>query len=227
MSFRATTLRRLLLVASLFTAIPGVSSAQQGGPVFAFARQDAVVTTLVKAVDLNNVPGANTNNDNPSNGAPDDSQWLKVEFHYSVSPAIGNYLNEIQFKVWIEGRDLFDPQGQPGQGIAVALTGSVTYANVPKGKDLYGVVYVHPSTLGRYGAGHGASDFERNFDVHVEADIAGSPAGAVDKNKEQDPNWYQQLRAIPGLVYRQNQCPFLNDSPDRYPAIKLPDSSSS
>jgi hypothetical protein len=218
MSFRATTLRRLLLVASLFTTVTGVSSAQQAGPVFAFARNDAVVTTLVQAKDTD---------DNAVTSPPDENQWLKVEFHYSVNPAVGNFLNEIQFKVWVEGRDLFDPQGQPGQGIAVALTGSVTYANIPKGKDLYGVVYVHPSTLLRYSTGHGVSDFERTFDVHVEADIAGTPAGAADKNKEQDPNWYQQLRAIPGFVYRQNQCPFLNDNPNRYPAIKLPESSSS
>jgi hypothetical protein len=220
MSFRATTLWRLHFLAMLFIAIPVTSFAQQAAPVLAFSEGDAVVTTLVQA--------SNEATGDPSSSPPnDDSKWLKVEFHYSVNPAVGDFLDEVQFKVWIEGLDLLDPQGQPGRGIAVALTGSVTYVNVPKGKDNYGVVFVHPSTLVRYSSAHGVTDFDRTFNIHVEADIAGTPVDAADKKKEQDPNWYQQLKAIPGFVYRQNECPFINDNPDRYPAIKLPPDASS
>ena len=221
MSFRATTLRRLIFVALSSAAISGISFAQQAEPVLAFSHEDAVVTTFIQSTNLG------SSSENPGSASPDDSKWLKVEFHYSVNPPTGNFLDEVQFKVWIEGRDLFDPTGQPGQGIAVALTGSVTYVDIPKGKDNYGVFYVHPSTLARFSTSHGVTDFDHTFDVHVEADIAGSPVDAADKNKEQDPNWYQQYKMIPGLVYRQDQCPFINDNPSRYPAIKLPDASSS
>ena len=46
---------------------------------------------------------------------------------------------------------------------------------------------------------------------------------AIDKNKdkETDKNWFQALKALDGLVYRQNQCAFLLADPGRYPAIKL------
>jgi hypothetical protein len=221
MSFRATTLRRLLFVALSFIAISGISFAQQAAPVLAFSKEDAVVATLVQALN------ETSSNEDAGSSNPEDTKWLKVEFHYSVNPAVGKYLDEVQFKVWIEGRDLFDPQGQPGKGIPVMLIGTVTYANIPKGTDNYGVVYVHPFTLGRYSTELGPTDFDRTFNVHVEADIAGSPVDSADKNKEQDPNWYQQYKMIPGLVYRQDQCPFINDNPSRYPAIKLPDASSS
>ena len=43
----------------------------------------------------------------------------------------------------------------------------------------------------------------------------------IDKTKEQDMNWFAQLRAISGLVYRQDQCPFIVCDVNRYPAIRL------
>ena len=219
MSFRATTLRQLLWGAFLFASVSGITFAQEGARVLAFAHEDAVVTTFVQAVNKGS-------GDNSGGTSDQDVKWLKVEFHYSVNPPQGNYLDEVQFKVWIEGRDLYDPQGQPGKGMPVMLTGTVTYVNVPKGKDNYGVFYVHPSTLGRYSTDKGVTDFDRTFNVHVEADIAGAAVDAADKNKEQDLNWYQPYKTIPGLVYRQNECPFINDNPDRYPAIKQPEASS-
>ena len=138
-------------------------------------------------------------------------------------PAVGNFQDEVQFKIWIEGLDPLAPNpAQPnGKGVAIALTGEVTYVNIPAGKDCYGVFYVHPSTLARYSGDRGYEDYDRKFNVHVEAYVAGAKMDYIDKRKEQDPNWYQQLKAVPNLVYRQDQCPFLLDSPDRYPAIKL------
>ncbi|MCE0482669.1 MAG: hypothetical protein LV479_00340 [Methylacidiphilales bacterium] len=180
-----------------------------------FANQDAVTTTFVHAP---NYGGTNGNG-----GGGDNNQWLKVEFHYSVTPATGDYQDAVEFKVWIEGRDLLDPQGKPGEGIAVALTGSVAYVNIPKGKDCYGVFYVHPSTLGRYSTDRGYEDFDRKFDVHIEAFVNGAKMDYSNKNKEDDAeNWYKPLRVVPGLVYRQDQTPFIMADPDRYPAIKLP-----
>ena len=45
----------------------------------------------------------------------------------------------------------------------MALTGSVTYINVAAGRDLYGVFYVHPSTLGRYSSDRGYEEYDRKF----------------------------------------------------------------
>jgi len=219
MSFRATALWRHHLVALLLGLTAGLSMAQdqnQPPPLIVFPQQDAVTTTFVNSTNLGGSGGG-------SGG--DSTQWLKVEFQYTVNPPPGaNFLNEVQFKVWIEGRDTTDPAATTREGIAIALTGSVTYVNVPKGRDAYGVFYVHPSTLGRYSTDRGVSDFERKWNVHIEADVDGKPVASVDKNREQDPNWYlPPVRPVPGFVYRQNQSPFLNADPDKYPAIKLPE----
>jgi hypothetical protein len=182
----------------------------------AFVSQDAITTSFVPA------PSVGTTTGSPP-GEP--GQWLKVEFHYGTTPLVTTkYLDEVQFKVWIEGldADALNPSQPSGKGVAVGLTGQVTYVNITPGKDIYGVFYVHPSTLGRYSSDRGYEDFDRKFDVHVEAYVGGQLMDKIDKNKETDPNWFQALKPIPGLVYTQNQSPFLLTDVDRYPAIKLP-----
>jgi hypothetical protein len=213
MSIRATTLWRHFLVALTVGLICAPAMAQVATDPVLFASKDAITTSFVKTQNFGGTDQST------------EAQWLKVEFHYSVTPAVGDYLDEVEFKVWVEGRDLLDPTGKPGEGIAVTLVGSVTYVNVYKGKDVYGVVYLNPSSLGRYNAGGGVSDFDRKFNVHVEADIGGKYVDSIDKNKEDDKAWYQAPRAVPGLLYLQNQSPFITTDPDRYPALKLPKAS--
>jgi hypothetical protein len=214
MSFRATALWRRHLVVILLGLACNHAAAQVANSPVVFVNQNAITTTFIQTTNLGG---------SSSGGSSDSNQWLKVEFHYGVTPAVGDYLSEVQFKIWIEGLDLQAADAPvPGKGVAVALTGSVTYVNVPRGKDLYGVVYVHPAALGRYNAGGGYQDFDRKFNIHVEADVDGKPVDTFDKNKEQDPNWYQPLRAVPGLLFLQNQSPFITTDADRYPELKLP-----
>jgi len=198
----------------ILVAAPGVFAQAPNSPI-AFVNHDAITTSFVTVTNYNGTFISPTNGSN---------QWLKVEFHYGITPAIGSYQDAVLFKVWIEGRDLLATDAPvKGEGVAVGLTGSVTYVNIPAGRDLYGVFYVHPSTLGRYSTSHGSTDFDRKFDIHMEAYVGGALMDAIDKNPgEQDKTWFQKLRVVPGLVYRQDQCPFLIVDPDHYPAIKLP-----
>jgi hypothetical protein len=194
--------------------------------------------TRYRPIIFNNTDGVTTSfvsapvfSSGTSTGVVNASQWLKVELHYSVTPkptsAGGNFLSNATFRIWIEGRDLYDPQGKPGEGIAVVLTGSVTYLNIAAGRDAYASFYVHPATLARYSTSNGYTDFDRAFNIHVEADVDGQISDYYDKRPEQDLNWYTKPSAIDGLVYRQNQCAFIVDAAGRYPPIKLDDSSSS
>jgi hypothetical protein len=227
MSFHATALwRRYLAVVFLgLIAAPaafGQLKDAQGNIIspIAFANQEAITTSFVTAPNLNTDTSAA-----PPAGEP--GQWLKVEFHYGTTPVVTSaypYVDSAEFKVWIEGLDLFAKNAPvPGQGAAVALTGSVTYVNIPMGKDIYGVFYVHPSVLARYSSDHGYTDFDRKFDIHIEAYVGGVLVDEVNKNKEDDPlNWFKPLTPISGLVYRQDQCPFLVSNSDRYPMIKPP-----
>jgi hypothetical protein len=221
MSFRATLLKRscsALFLLGLITA-PWAHGQATNSPV-AFVNQEAITTTFVPTPNL-----GSANDSGGGASASANSQWLKVEFHYGTTAALLTpFLDSVQFKVWIEGLDpLADNKSQAsGKGVAIALTGEVTYINVPAGKDLYGVFYVHPNTLARYSSDRGYEDYDRKFDVHLEAYVGGALMDKIDKNKETDPIWFQALKATPGLVYRQDQCPFMVADPDRYPAIKLP-----
>jgi hypothetical protein len=211
MSFRATTLRRSSL-GVLIVALSALRLAAQvpNSPIV-FA-QSAITTSFVSAPSLGSTSG----------GSSSDVQWLKVEFHYSVVPTAGKFLDAAEFRVWIEGRDLYAPEATTKDGIAVGLTGSVTYVNLPATKDAYGVFYVPPATLDRFSSGRGSSDFDRLFNIHLDAYVGGAKVDLFDKNKEQDGNWYQQLKPLAGFVYRQDQCVFMVSDPDRYPPIKLP-----
>lgn len=215
MSFRATTLKRSLWLVLLLGLIASPAFAQAPNSPIAFANQDAITVTYVSSPNVA-VEGS-------SYSPNQDAKWLKVEFHYAVQPVKGDYLDAIEFKIWVEGRDLFAPDAPTKAGIAVGLTGSITYINILKNKDVYGVFYINPSTLARYSTERGVSDFEHKFDIHLEAYVGGALMDAIDKNKETDKAWFQQLRAVPGLVYRQNQCSFIATDVDRYPAIKLPE----
>jgi hypothetical protein len=224
MSFRATVLRwcyPLLFLLGLIAAPAAFGQLKDAKGVFispiAFANQEAITTSFVQAPNLAGTSGA---------AAGGNNQWLKVEFHYGTTPALTtSYLDAVEFKVWIEGLDLLAKNAPvAGKGAAVALTGSVTYVNVPAGKDLYGVFYVHPNTLGRYSGERGYEDFDRKFDIHIEAYVGGTLMDEINKNKEPDPikwTWFQPLIPIANLVYRQDQTPFIIADPDRYPAIQL------
>jgi hypothetical protein len=179
----------------------------------AFANQEAITTAHVPAPSQGGTEGT------PASG---DTNWYKVEWHYAATANFKTrYLDSVEFKVWIEG---FDPEAKNasgGTGASVAFTGDITYVNVPNSKDLYGVVYVHPSTLARYSGDRGSEDYDRKFDVHVEAYVDGVLVDRIDKNKEKDPDWYKPFTAIPDLVYRQDQTPFIMADSDRYPALKM------
>lgn len=214
MLIHPTALWRSLLAVTLAVLGTLPLAAQAPNSPIVFVSPDAITTSFVDAPQVGQ-------SDDSGGGGAQKAQWMKIEFHYSCTPqAPLTFLDSAEFRVWVEGRDMFAPGAGP-EGIAVALTGTVTYVNIAANKDCYGVFYIHPSTLVRYSTTQGATDFDRKFNVHVEAYVGGVKMDLFDKNKEQDPNWFSQLRPVPGLVYRQDQSPFLLTSVNRYPAIKL------
>jgi hypothetical protein len=152
--------------------------------------------------------------------------WLKVEFHYGVNPADPKknpWVDAVEFKIWIEGRDLYAANAPAGSqdGVAVCLTGSCTYVNLEQARDAYGVFYVHPTAVTRYSGRGGPDDFDRKFNVHVEAYVGGKLVDYNDKKKDVD-KWWMGPTQVPDIVLRQDQTPFVNYDVGRYPQIKLP-----
>jgi hypothetical protein len=221
MSFRATALRRSFLVAIFLVLVAGKSAfAQLATSPVAFDNQDAITTSFANATSIGTSVGG---------GSSTPANWLRVEFHFSTTPNLTTkFLDALQIKVWVEGRDLEAKDApDPTQGIAIGLTGTVNYINVPAGKDCYGVVYLHPNTLNRYNAGGGFSDFDQKFNIHAQLLVGGTLMDEIDKKKETDPNWYKTLRVVPNLIMRQDQTPFIVTDPDRYPQLKPQTDSSS
>jgi len=208
-------LRRQGLVVLLLTLITApIALGQVATSPIVFAKQDGITTSLVTAPNQGGTGSGSANNA---------TQWLKVEFHYATTPNLKTkYLDAVQFKITIEGLDPEAVNSTGGKGVAVGFTGEVTYLNVAAGKDIYGVFYVHPSTLARYSSDRGAEDYDRKFDIHLEAYVDGALQDYFNKRPEKDPDWYKVLKPITGLVFRQDQSPFIMADTDRYPAMKLP-----
>ena len=207
-------LRRQSLVVIFLTLItaPIVFGQAPTSPI-EFAKQDGITTSLVPAPNLGGTSGGSSN----------PAQWLKVEFHYATTPNLKTkFLDAVQFKIWIEGLDPDAVNSTGGKGVAVGFTGEVTYINIVAGKDVYGVFYVHPSTLARYSSDRGAEDYDRKFNIHLEAYVDGALQDYFNKRPEKDLDWFKVLKPITGLVFRQDQCPFILADTDRYPAMKLP-----
>jgi hypothetical protein len=208
-------------VAALTQARIGQDVAQDQVRVIQFANEEAITTSFVQAPSLGSTSGQ---------GGGDNTNWLKVEFHYSVNPPDEKYpwVDSAQFKIWIEGRDLYSAKSPGPEGVAVVLTGALTYTNLPKTRDEYGVFYVHPNVLSRYCGTGTYEDFDRKFNIHVEAWVGGKEVDYFDKKKDV-PNWWTVVNnvgpiPVPNLVCRQDQTPFLMADTVRYPQIKLPSS---
>jgi hypothetical protein len=214
MRFHLTTLKRSLFGILLTGFSLGHSWGQAADAPVVFQSSAAITTTMVDPPNVGRTES--------SGGGSGSTQWLKVEFHYTVKPTTGApFLDSAEFRIWLEGRDLYDPKATTAEGTPVALTGTVTYVNLAAARDTYGVFYLSPSAMARYSTKNGASDFTEKFNIHIEAYVAGAKVDYFDKTKEKDPTWFSQLHAVPDMVFRQDQCVFIVNDPSRYPQIKL------
>ncbi|MEI9999044.1 MAG: hypothetical protein WDO13_07690 [Verrucomicrobiota bacterium] len=202
------------------TALASTAVGQVANSPIVFANQDGITTSFLAAP----VVSATS-----STSLSDNQQWLKIEFHYAVAPQKIPFLDSVEFKVWVEGRDLYAANAPGDQGVSVLLTGSVTYINLPKTSDGYGVFYLHPSTMTRYSTSRGYEDFDRKFNIHIMALVGGQEVDHYDKFKDQQgSDWYKGIPTlIPNLVYRQDQSPFVLTDVMRYPQMKLQTSGAS
>jgi hypothetical protein len=207
-----------IFVLALLVAAGSSGQAQDAGTpaprIIDFSNEDGITTSFVQPQNIGSTEGG-------SGGSGTEQQWLKVEFHYSVNPDKTPFVDAAEFKVWIEGRDLYAANAPGNQGVAICLTGSVTYINLAKTRDAYGVFFVHPSTLARYCGTGTFEDFDRKFNIHIDALVDGKLVDYYDKNKHDAKDWWTLPPAVPNLVYRQCDSPFLLADVNHYPEMKL------
>ncbi len=216
MAFPATAFKRLFLALLVVGATVTRVCGQAADSPIKFLGPDAITTTMVDPPIVSGGGGSTSPTGNP--------QWLKIEFHYAIDPKGPiPFVDAVQFNITMEARDLYAANAPGADGVAVGLTGTATYINVAPTRDGYGVFYVHPSVLARYGSKRGPDDFANKFNVHIEAMVAGKLADYFDKRP--DPmgvNWYKSLVPVSGMIYRQDQCLFMMVDPGRYPQLKPP-----
>ncbi|MEM1059511.1 MAG: hypothetical protein AAGK14_09710 [Verrucomicrobiota bacterium] len=153
----------------------------------------------------------------------EDTDWMVINFSYEVAPLNqAAFLDEAEFRVYVEVLTKRDPRAKDFDGEGAVLTGSVTYVNIPEGEN-NGVVYIPPQTVARYG---GRKELERvnpecNIFIEAFANRRQVDGRSMNAERGNQANWYQAMQQIDGLIFRQNQSPFIATDTIGYPPIKV------
>lgn len=137
--------------------------------------------------------------------APRSQQWLEVEVNFQSTVDWTDELT-VNYFILLAGQ---------------CLTGSVTHIDIPKGRDLYSVMYVSPRTIARIlnGAQLSSQDIQ---DVGVQLVSKGQVLTTKSFKARGDQQWWQNLPQVPGKVLNKDQTPFAPILWDRYEQIKIP-----
>jgi hypothetical protein len=128
--------------------------------------------------------------------------WLEVEVEFKATPEL---TDDLTFKYYI----LFN---------GTLLTGEVTHVNVPAGRENRSVMYVPPRVLARFANKRPiAENLCQNIAVQIVQE--GVVKEEANLNRAQ-PQWFEGLPQVSGLVLNKDQTPFAPLYWDRYEQIK-------
>lgn len=130
-------------------------------------------------------------------------QWLEVEVNFMSNVP---FTDEMTFRYYI----LLGGK---------CLTGEVTHVSIPKGRDLYSVMYVSPRTIEQVLNGKALTGVAIE-NVGVQMVSKGQVVDTRSFKEVGNPQWWQNMQQIPGLVFNKNDTPFAPLYWDRYEAIK-------
>lgn len=145
----------------------------------------------------------------------DQKAWLEVEVVFKADmKAQDDYIDEIQFDFFV----YFDAPAKDGQ--RKLYTATVNQINVPKDEELYSVVYVSPTSLGKI-FGKDKTINPNDVWVAVEVKSKGALVGG-DATKEKAKKWWQSpsVARVTDVLLNKAQTPFAPLWWDRYPEIR-------
>ncbi len=134
-------------------------------------------------------------------------QWLQVRTEFETAP---EWIDEITFTYYIVLRNRRPPEGEAEYNL---FRGESTYVNVARTRTGQSTVFLHPSTVERYG------DLER---VGVVVSSQGRVLGMAS-NPSSDQRWWEQLPPRSGFVLTRMQTPFAMVNFDDFEAVKPPE----
>jgi hypothetical protein len=170
--------------------------------VSALARPDYDIRKISPAVDVTPQYSFNFGPQHPS---PRSEQWLEVEVNFESNI---DWTDELTVRYYI----LLDDQ---------CLTGEVTHIDIPRGRDLYSVMYVSPRTISRILNGKQLTS-QDIVDVGVQLVSKGQVLVTRSYKAEGDSQWWQSLQQVSGKVLNKSETPFAPLLWDRYEQIKPP-----
>jgi hypothetical protein len=129
-------------------------------------------------------------------------RWLEVEVEFKATPEL---TDELTFKYYI----LFN---------GTLLTGEVTHVNIPAGRENRSVIYVPPRVLARFANKRAITEtLCQNVAVQI---VQGGAVKAEAYLNRAQPQWFEALPQVSGLVLSKDQTPFAPLYWDRYEQIK-------
>jgi hypothetical protein len=167
-----------------------------------FGRPDYDIRKISPAVIVSPAIQFNYGPQHPQGRA---EQWLEVEVNFESNI---DWTDELTVKYFILLADK-------------CLTGEVTHIDIPRGRDLYSVMYVSPRTIARILNGRPLSSIDI-VDVGVQLVEKGQVLVTRSYKAQGDSQWWQSLEQTTGQVLNKNQTPFAALIWDRYEQIKIP-----
>jgi hypothetical protein len=130
-------------------------------------------------------------------------RWLEVEVEFKATPEL---TNELTFKYYI----LFN---------GTLLTGEVTHINILAGRENRSVMYIPPRALARFANNRPITENScQNIAVQIVQDGAVKTEASLNRAQ---PQWFDALPQVSGLVLNKDQTPFAPLYWDRYEQIKI------
>ncbi|HEX4085628.1 MAG TPA: Amuc_1102 family pilus-like protein [Chthoniobacteraceae bacterium] len=129
--------------------------------------------------------------------------WLEVEVNFQSAVPWTDELT-VKYYIMLAGQ---------------CLTGEVTHIDIPRGQDLYSVMYVSPRTIARILNGHQLTSNDIQ-DVGVQLVLKGQVVDTKSFKAAGQLQWWQNVQQVTGKVLNKNQTPFAPMIWDRYEQIK-------
>jgi len=143
-------------------------------------------------------------------------QWLEVEVTFEWQPRLRDpkYMDELTFNYYIllNNKSQQFPQG-------ALLTGAVTLASIPQGRDLHTVVYVSPRSLDRFFDGKAPGSTQQAL-TDVGVTIVKQGQEVAQASLKGRGAWWPSYQQTPGFVLNKSETPFAPLQWDYYEAIK-------
>ncbi len=130
-------------------------------------------------------------------------QWLEIEVAFLSKV---DFTDELTFKYYVAmGGKL--------------LAGEVTHINIPKGRELYSVMYVSPRSIARILENHAVTSASLD-NVGIQILNKGQLVAERSFKDAGQAEWWQQMQQTQGMVLNKLETPFAPLYWDRYEAIR-------